>query len=351
MESADSVRVGRESSDTLFGDTGTCESNEARTDDPVRTGQSAARQRDRSNGLGATHEQSGHGGGRNSNEQSNLQLDLFDISEGQESIEEIENLSPVPDTDNEIKDVENASDLDTSEPPTSSEKENPELNLTETVIDLTPQRQRPSQPRQNYRIIDDDLGLGGAKTKFKNNVEAIRTLKKIESEDRMATPEEQEILSRYVGWGGIPQAFDEHNEDWKKEYAELKELLTDEEYNAARGSTLNAHYTSPMVARSMYETLERMGFSKGNILEPSCGTGNFFGVLPESMKQSKLYGVELDGITGRIARQLYQKADIIIDGYERAKYPDNFFDVAIGNVPFGSYKVHGDVSLRITDAF
>ena len=357
MESADSVRVGRESSDTLFGDTGTGESNEARTDDPVRTGQSAARQRDRSNGLGATHEQSRHGGGRNSNEQSNLQLDLFDISEGQESIEEIENLSPVPDTDNEIKDVENASDLDTSEPPTSSEKENPELNLIETVIDLTPQRQRPSQPRQNYLIIDDDLGLGGAKTKFKNNVEAIRTLKKIESEDRIATPEEQEILSRYVGWGGIPQAFDEHNEDWKKEYAGLKELLTEEEYNAARGSTLNAHYTSPMVARSMYETLERMGFSKGNILEPSCGTGNFFGVLPESMNQSKLYGVELDGITGRIARQLYQKADITIDGYERAKYPDNFFDVAIGNVPFGSYSVvdgehkYNQENFRIHDYF
>ncbi len=154
-------------------------------------------------------------------------------------------------------------------------------------------------------------------------MEAIRTLKAIESEDRLATPEEQEILSRYVGWGGIPQAFDESNEDWSKEYAELKGLLTEEEYNAARGSTLNAHYTSPTVARAMYDTLRRMGFTTGNILEPSCGTGNFFGVLPESMGNSKLYGVELDSITGRIARQLYQKADIKIDGYERAKYPDN----------------------------
>ena len=170
-------------------------------------------------------------------------------------------------------------------------------------------------------------------------MEAIRTLKAIESEDRLATPEEQEILSRYVGWGGIPQAFDESNEDWSKEYAELKDLLTEEEYNAARGSTLNAHYTSPTVARAMYDTLGRMGFTTGNILEPSCGTGNFFGVLPESMSESKLYGVELDSITGRIARQLYQKADITIDGYERAKYPDNFFDVAIGNVPFGSYSL------------
>ena len=176
-------------------------------------------------------------------------------------------------------------------------------------------------------------------TVYHNNVEAIKTLKTIESEDRLATPEEQEILSRYVGWGGIPQAFDEHNEDWKKEFDELKGLLTEEEYNTARGSVLNAHYTSPMVARSIYETLERMGFSTGNILEPSCGTGNFFGVLPESMNQSKLYGVELDSITGRIAKQLYQKADITIDGYERAKYPDNFFDVAIGNVPFGGYSV------------
>ncbi len=377
MESADSVRVGRESSDSLSGDTGTGEGDEARTDDAVRTGQSAAGQEPRSDGLGTAHEQSGHAGGRDSNEQSNIQLDLFDVfdvAREQENIEEIENIPSVPNIENQNKDVENtlsdreniensedinnietpedntsittepkdnAESAETSEPPEVSESDK-EINLIDTVIDLRPQppeQRRPSQPRINYRITDDDLGVGGAKTKYHNNIEAIKTLKAIESEDRRATPEEQEILSRYVGWGGLPQAFDERNEDWKKEYAELKELLTDEEYNAARGSVLNAHYTSPMVARSMYETLERMGFSKGNILEPSCGTGNFFGILPQSMEQSKLYGVELDGLTGRIARQLYQKADITIDGYERAKYPDNFFDVAIGNVPFGGYSV------------
>ena len=374
MESADSLRVGREPADPLRGDTGTGENNEARTDDTVRESESAARQERQSDGLGTTHERTGHGGGRDSNEKSNIQLDLFDINEIQENIEESENISPVSNINNTVDNVENTlldsenienannvitiekaeqtSDLDTSEP-TETEHE-----VAKSIPDnRPPERQRPSQPRTNYRIIDDDLGVGGAKTKFYNNVEAIKTLKQIESETRLATPEEQEILSRYVGWGGIPQAFDERNEDWKKEYAELKELLTDEEYNAARGSTLNAHYTSPIVARSMYETLERMGFSKGNILEPSCGTGNFFGIIPESMNQSKLYGVELDSITGRIARQLYQKADITIDGYERAKYPDNFFDVSIGNVPFGSYSVvdgehkYNQENFRIHDYF
>ena len=370
MESADSVRTGRESSNSLLGDTGTGENAEARTDDTVRTGQSAARQRKRSDGLGTTHEQSGHGGGRNSNDQSDLQLNLFDVTEEQENIEEVENISSVPDlvqseenqNPNTAEAQENAETSEAQEVPESPEHRETaqEINLIDTVIDLRPnppEQRRPSQARQNYRITDDDLGVGGAKTKFRNNVEAIKTLKKIESEDRLATPEEQEVLSRYVGWGGMPQAFDEHNEDWRKEYAELKELLTEEEYNAARGSTLNAHYTSPMVARSMYDALGRMGFAKGNILEPSCGTGNFFGVLPESMNQSKLYGVELDSITGRIARQLYQKADITIDGYEWAKYPDNFFDVAIGNVPFGGYSVvdgehkYNQENFRIHDYF
>ncbi|MBQ6434867.1 MAG: hypothetical protein IJJ09_02590, partial [Synergistaceae bacterium] len=176
--------------------------------------------------MGATHEQSGHASRRNSNEQSNLQLDLFDISEEQENIEEVENISPVSNIDNEIKDVKNInSDIKNIE-----NQEN--INTVENEV------QTQNQLRENYRITDDDLGVGGAKTKFKNNVEAIRTLKKIENEYRLATPEEQEILSRYVGWGGISQAFDEKNDDWKKEYAELKELLTEEEYNAARGSTL-----------------------------------------------------------------------------------------------------------------
>ena len=373
MESADSPRIGREPAAPLRGDTGTGENDETRTDDAARKPESAPRQERRSDGLGATHEQSGHGGGRNSNEQSNIQLDLFDINE-QENIEEVENISPVSDVKNSVENVEDslsdreniqnleniASTEKADQAPASDTSEVPqaEREAAKSIPDnRPPERQRPSQPRTNYRITDDDLGIGGAKTKFKNNVEAIRTLKAVESEDRLATPEEQEILSRYVGWGGIPQAFDENNEDWKKEYAELKELLTDDEYSAARGSTLNAHYTSPMVARSIYETLGRMGFSKGNILEPSCGTGNFFGVLPESMEKSKLYGVELDSLTGRIAHQLYQKADITIDGYERAKYPDNFFDVAIGNVPFGSYTlVDGEhkrerENLRIHDYF
>ena len=368
VESADSVRTGRESSNSLLGDTGTGENAEGRTDDAVRTGQSAARQRKRSDGLGSTHERTGHGGGRNSNDQSNIQLDLFDITQEQGNVEEVENISSVPYIDNAVKDIEQPDNSTLAEPkdtaetsePTTVEEADEEIKLIDTVIDLRPnppEQGRPSQARQNYRITDDDLGVGGTKTKFRNNVEAIKTLKKIESEDRLATPEEQEVLSRYVGWGGMPQAFDEHNEDWRKEYAELKELLTEEEYNAARGSTLNAHYTSPMVARSMYDALGRMGFAKGNILEPSCGTGNFFGVLPESMNQSKLYGVELDSITGRIARQLYQKADITIDGYERAKYPDNFFDVAIGNVPFGGYSVvdgehkYNQENFRIHDYF
>ena len=170
-------------------------------------------------------------------------------------------------------------------------------------------------------------------------MEAIRTLRRIEGEGRLATSEEQEVLAQYVGWGGLPQVFDEKNENWGKEYAELKDLLSEEEYTAARASTLNAHYTSPTVVKAIYGTLERMGLSSGNILEPACGTGNFFGLVPESMAGAKLYGVELDGITGRIARQLYQEADITVDGYERTRFPDNFFDAAVGNVPFGAYRV------------
>ena len=194
-------------------------------------------------------------------------------------------------------------------------------------------------PRRNYCITDDALGTGGAKTKYAHNVEAIRTLRRIEGESRLATSEEQEVLAQYVGWGGLPQAFDERNEAWSKEYAELKGLLSDEEYASARASTLNAHYTSPTVVKAIYGTLERMGLASGNILEPACGTGNFFGLVPESMAGAKLYGVELDGITGRIARQLYQEANITVDGYERTHFPDNFFDAAVGNVPFGAYRV------------
>ena len=191
----------------------------------------------------------------------------------------------------------------------------------------------------NFRITDDDLGAGGPKAKFRANMEAINLLHDLEFEGRMATPQEQEILSRYVGWGGLPNAFEERSKDWSDEFIELYTALSPEEYEAARASTLNAFYTSPTVIKAMYEGLENMGLEKGNILEPSCGVGNFMGLLPESMRESKMYGVELDSISGRIARQLYQKNLIAIQGFETTEYPDSFFDCVIGNVPFGAYKV------------
>ena len=195
------------------------------------------------------------------------------------------------------------------------------------------------QDAQNFRITDDHLGEGGPRLKYQANITAIRLLKELDAAGQQASPEQQEVLSRYVGWGGVPEAFDPSKTAWAKEYAELKELLTPEEYEAARASTLNAHYTSPMVIRAIYEAVEQMGFHSGNILEPSCGVGNFFGMLPESMSESKLYGVELDSITGRIARQLYPNARIEVNGFEKTQYPDGVFDLAIGNVPFGNYRV------------
>ena len=192
---------------------------------------------------------------------------------------------------------------------------------------------------ENYVISDMELGVGTAKEKFQRNVEAIRTLETIESEKRPATNEEQEVLSKYVGWGGLADAFDETKSAWAKEYAELKTLLSEEEYISARESTLNAHYTSPVIIQEIYRTLQRMGFTKGNLLEPSMGIGNFFGMLPETMRESHLYGVELDSLSGRIARLLYPKANITVDGYEKTAFPNDFFDAAVGNVPFGQYKV------------
>lgn len=206
-------------------------------------------------------------------------------------------------------------------------------------VHIDPVPDKPKQERINFHITNDDLGAGGQKTKYGWNVAAIRLLSQLEEENRLATPEEQEILSRYVGWGGLPQAFDENNSSWAKEYAELKSLLNDNEYKSARASTLNAHYTSPTVIKAMYTCLANMGFKAGNILEPACGIGNFFGLLPENMKDSKLYGIELDSITGRIAKQLYQNASIAVQGFEETSLPDSFFDLAIGNVPFGSYGV------------
>ena len=194
--------------------------------------------------------------------------------------------------------------------------------------------------RHNFRITDDTLGVGGSKEKFRNNMAAINLLHELEIENRLATPEEQEILSRYVGWGGLSMAFDEHNAAWADEFKELYATLSPKEYNAAMESTLTAFYTPPVVIKAMYEALDRLGFSQGNILEPSCGTGNFFGLLPENMAGSKLHGIELDPLTGKIAKQLYQKANIAIEGFEQTKLPDDHFDVVIGNVPFGEIRVN-----------
>ena len=223
---------------------------------------------------------------------------------------------------------------------TATPVEQPPAETLRSGSEQTGEPETPPQPAPgNFRIMDDNLGTGGPKEKFWHNIKAIATLKQIEQENRHATLEEQHLLSQYVGWGGISDAFDPEKPAWAAEYSELKELLTPEEYTAARGSTLNAHYTSPTVIRAIYEAVGRMGFETGNILEPSCGVGNFFGMLPESMAGSKLYGVELDSISGRIAQQLYPKADITVAGFETTDRRD-FYDLAIGNVPFGQYQVN-----------
>lgn len=236
------------------------------------------------------------------------------------------------------------------------EQKNEELSnpMQESEVIAEPEQQNEAEAPKEQPQIDKSGAVNfhiapeteesaekgfAAKEKFRQNVEAIRTLEKIEGENRIATPEEQEILAKYVGWGGLADAFDETKANWASEYQELKSLLSAEEYDSARESTLNAHYTSPVIIKAIYDAMERMGFSKGNILEPAMGIGNFFGMLPENMQESRLYGVELDGITGRIARQLYPNADVKITGFEKTDYPNDFFDVAIGNVPFGQYKV------------
>ena len=233
----------------------------------------------------------------------------------------------------------------------NEELSNP-MQESEVIAEPEPQNEAEAPKEQpqidksgavNFHIAPETEKSDGkgfaAKEKFRQNVEAIRTLEKIEGENRIATPEEQEILAKYVGWGGLADAFDETKTNWASEYQELKSLLSAEEYDSARESTLNAHYTSPVIIKAIYDVMERMGFSKGNILEPAMGIGNFFSMLPEKMQESRLYGVELDGITGRIARQLYPNADVKITGFEKTDYPNDFFDVAIGNVPFGQYKV------------
>ena len=244
------------------------------------------------------------------------------------------------------EDIENAANLEELQEVSYSIMENESIyfrQISERVWSEYGQRERELSveiPPVNFHITDDQLGYGTAKEKFRANVMAIRVLKKCESENRYASPEEQEILSNYVGWGGLPDAFDESKASWSEEYQELKDLLIKEEYAAARESTLNAHYTQPVIIESMYQVLQNLGFEKGNILEPSMGVGNFFGMLPDKLQQSRLYGVELDSISGRIAKLLYPNADIQIKGFEKTDYPNDFFDVAIGNVPFGSYKVN-----------
>lgn len=212
----------------------------------------------------------------------------------------------------------------------SEKKEESQKNVANTA----------TKEKINYQITDNSLGEGTPKEKVKRNIDAIKLLKLLESENRLATKDEQQVLAQYVGWGGLPDVFDINKESWSNEYNELKEILTDEEYNSARASTLTAFYTPPIVIKAIYQTLQNMGLEQANILEPSCGTGNFLGLLPQELQNSKLYGVELDSISGRIAKQLYQKANIKIEGYEKANLPDSFFDVAIGNVPFGDFKLN-----------
>ena len=278
---------------------------------------------------------------------------IYSVAESGGELEELLNPDFSPEQMQLIADVQTRTDAihrsavdDVLNPLTSKPMTPEEVNLARRQhnlpLDSGAETEQPVQPKQepmNFRITDDDLGAGGAKTKFKANIEAIRLLQTLDAEQRQATAEEQEVLSRYVGWGGIPQAFDEKNADWAKEYAELKSLLPADEYSEARASTLNAFYTSPTVIKAMYEALSNMGLSKGNVLEPSCGVGNFMGLVPESMENIKMYGVELDNVSGRIAQQLYQKNKIAVQGFETMQFPDSFFDCVVGNVPFGNYKV------------
>ena len=278
---------------------------------------------------------------------------IYSVAESGGELEELLNPDFSPEQMQLIADVQTRTDAihrsavdDVLNPLTSKPMTPEEVNHARRQhnlpLDSGAETEQPVQPKQepmNFCITDDDLGVGGAKTKFKANIEAIRLLQTLDAEQRQATAEEQEVLSRYVGWGGIPQAFDEKNADWAKEYAELKSLLPADEYSEARASTLNAFYTSPTVIKAMYEALSNMGLSKGNVLEPSCGVGNFMGLVPESMENIKMYGVELDSVSGRIAQQLYQKNKIAVQGFETMQFPDSFFDCVVGNVPFGNYKV------------
>ncbi len=247
------------------------------------------------------------------------------------------------DAETEIQETREELEMEQAEPDAADVQTQPLTEFqTEETESVPEQMQAKEVPAisENYKITDDNTGKGGAKEKFRRNIKAITVLQQIESENRLATLEEQHILSQYIGWGGIPDVFDAEKAGWEKEYQELQSYLTPKEYESARASVLNAHFTGPVIIKFMYEALSSMGFTSGNILEPSCGTGNFFGCIPEEMSKSKLYGVELDSISGRIARHLYPKARIIVCGFESTDFPCNFFDLAIGNVPFGQYKVN-----------
>lgn len=274
-------------------------------------------ERARPNTLGTNDEYNKNGNRKRDNERVGISLDDDILSEN-EQINLIDNLLISEEKETTVTDLE--------------------LESQKLQSFFVPENIKKQEPIQ-FSISDIELGIGSLKEKYKNNVDAIRLLKQIETENRLATSDEQEILSKYVGWGGLSKAFDKNADDWKEEYVELKELLTSEEYTSASGSVLTAFYTPPIVISAMYEALSNMGFETGNILEPSCGTGNFIGRLPENMQRSNIYGIELDSISGRIAKQLYQKSHIAIQGFEEMDYPDNSFDIAIGNVPFGDFKV------------
>ncbi len=260
-----------------------------------------------------------------------LKVKISDIKEPKE-----EQKNVTEDTKEEISNTVELDDVEPKEEIIIPEFEKKKSNKIKS-FDIHPEI--PISDRSQFRIENDNIGVGSLREKFNRNVEAIKVLKKCEEEDRFATPEEQVILSQYVGWGGIPQAFDKMDSSWSNEYNILKNLLDEKEYSQARESTLTAFYTPPVVIRSIYKALENMGLKTGNILEPSCGTGNFIGMIPDTLKDCKLYGVELDSISGRIARQLYQKSTVAVQGYEDTNLPNSFFDVAVGNVPFGDFKV------------
>ena len=291
-----------------------------------------------SNGLGTRDEFNQESSRRNSNNGTNLQLNIFtDIY-----IPPIKNLPSVEEQINNINEISNENIEEVTQQFIDElEKQEVSLNEENNIAVIIDKQQRTSkQEKINYNIENNTIGEGTPKEKVKRNIEAIKLLKRLEYENRLANKEEQEILAKYVGWGGLPDVFDEKKSNWSEEYHELKEILSDDEYKSARTSTLTAFYTPPIVIKAIYQTLQNMGLKQSNILEPSCGIGNFLGMIPGEMQNSKLYGIELDSISGRIAKQLYQKANIRIEGYEKANLPDSFFDVAIGNVPFGDFKIN-----------